>query len=615
MSNGFDQLGQYTFEGPVGIGKISLAAKLDVDGDIKADSLNISRDVTAGKYFGNGSNLTGIQLEPNSINSAQLANNAVTTDKIADNAVTAAKIPDGAITLRKLDPSISFIPNGGVVTAQLADNAVTTAKIADNSITTPKIVNGAITRDKLDPSISFNIPDGGVGTVQLANNAVTTPKIADNSITTPKIVNGAITRDKLDPSISFNIPNGGVGTVQLANNAVTTPKIADNSITTPKIVNGAITRDKLDPSISLGGGDSLWEVTAGGITNKIGNFVGIKGAITPSVGNVETAGIMFPKDPGGGSGDAAWMRYYPRTGEACTLEIGISNDPDDHIALMPSAGNVGIGTITPQDKLDVAGNLRILTNSNPIKFTSAWSDFSSGASASPKNQAEISNDTGDFKTLMIVGNKSAGGGRRVSVWDRLEVNGDLGIGIQPGALLHVFAPDNRFGNAGGSIKLFPTDGTGADFTYDGGDDGVFTFTNTADTANKQGRTVFQSSQGTLLTLWNSGQVNVDQSLFVQGKQVQGSSRKIKENITDFSTAEAIETLAGLNPVKFNYRTDKEKEPVVGFIAEDVPELVATAERKGICALEIVAVLTKVIQQQQQELSCLKERLNVLEASV
>ncbi len=149
----------------------------------------------------------------------------------------------------------------------------------------------------------------------------------------------------------------------------------------------------------------------------------VNGAITPSVGNSENNGIMFPINPGGRGGDAAWIRYYVRGGEATTFEIGTSNDSDDHIALMPNAGNVGIGTSTPNDKLDVAGSLRILTGSNPIRFTSVWSAFPDAVT----NQAEISNDTGNYKTLMIVGNSSANLGRRVSIWDRLEVNGQLEV--------------------------------------------------------------------------------------------------------------------------------------------------------------------------------------------
>jgi hypothetical protein len=64
------------------------------------------------------------------------------------------------------------------------------------------------------------------------------------------------------------------------------------------------------------------------------------------------SGIRFSDNPGGGSYDAAWIQYYARSGESCTLEIGISNDADDHIALMPS-GHVGIGTTNPGAKLDI----------------------------------------------------------------------------------------------------------------------------------------------------------------------------------------------------------------------------------------------------------------------
>ena len=84
----------------------------------------------------------------------------------------------------------------------------------------------------------------------------------------------------------------------------------------------------------------------------------VSGCFTPSTGKIDSSGILFPKDPGGGSGDAAWLRYYPNSGESCLLEIGIANDIDDHIALMPS-GNVGIGTTTPGCKLDVNGNAYI----------------------------------------------------------------------------------------------------------------------------------------------------------------------------------------------------------------------------------------------------------------
>jgi hypothetical protein len=81
--------------------------------------------------------------------------------------------------------------------------------------------------------------------------------------------------------------------------------------------------------------------------------------------------------------------------------------------------------------MDVTGNVEFLSASNPIRVSSGWTAFPDPVT----NRAEISNDTGTFRTLMIVGNRSAGLGRRVSVWDRLEVNGSLhvtGAATKPG---------------------------------------------------------------------------------------------------------------------------------------------------------------------------------------
>lgn len=84
----------------------------------------------------------------------------------------------------------------------------------------------------------------------------------------------------------------------------------------------------------------------------------------------------------------------------------------------PVAGNVTPLLSVRETVLDVS-----LTG-NPLRFSSGWSDFP----ASGTNRAEISNDTGTYKTLMIIGNRSNNPAiRRVSVWDRLEVNGDLAV--------------------------------------------------------------------------------------------------------------------------------------------------------------------------------------------
>lgn len=94
---------------------------------------------------------------------------------------------------------------------------------------------------------------------------------------------------------------------------------------------------------------------------------------------------------------------------------------------------------------------------------------------------------------------------------------------------------------------------------------------------------------------------------VGGVWTNSSSRKDKENIADLTFEEALAVLAALEPVRFNYKADSEDD-FVGFIAEDVPDLVASKDRNGLSAMDIVAVLTKVVQAQQAQIEELEARL-------
>jgi hypothetical protein len=85
-----------------------------------------------------------------------------------------------------------------------------------------------------------------------------------------------------------------------------------------------------------------------------------------------------------------------------------------------------------------------------------------------------------------------------------------------------------------------------------------------------------------------------------GAWVDGSSIEFKENVRSLNAEDARKTLDGLNPVIYNYKQDKEEEHL-GFIAEEVPELVAMKDRKGLSAMDVVSVLTKVVQDQQKKI--------------
>ncbi len=101
------------------------------------------------------------------------------------------------------------------------------------------------------------------------------------------------------------------------------------------------------------------------------------------------------------------------------------------------------------------------------------------------------------------------------------------------------------------------------------------------------------------------------SLTAGGVWTNASSRSLKENIQGLSSNEAMDTLKNLNPVKYNYKADKE-ENHVGFIAEDAPELVASKDKKGMSPMDVVAVLTKVVQEQQKTIAELQEKVTKLE---
>ncbi len=93
-----------------------------------------------------------------------------------------------------------------------------------------------------------------------------------------------------------------------------------------------------------------------------------------------------------------------------------------------------------------------------------------------------------------------------------------------------------------------------------------------------------------------------------GVWTNASSKEYKENIHDLTGDEALEALLQLAPKKYNYKVEQTEE-YLGFIAEEVPELVATKDRKSLSPMDIVAVLTKVVQQQQKRIEELEARFD------
>ncbi|MBC8417949.1 MAG: tail fiber domain-containing protein [Desulfobacterales bacterium] len=97
-----------------------------------------------------------------------------------------------------------------------------------------------------------------------------------------------------------------------------------------------------------------------------------------------------------------------------------------------------------------------------------------------------------------------------------------------------------------------------------------------------------------------------------GVWTNASSREYKTDVKQLTTEKAMDTLTQLKPVEFAYKTDSQ-EKHVGFIAEDAPELVASKDRKGMSSMDVVAVLTKVVQEQQKVVQ--EQRATIAELSI
>ena len=87
--------------------------------------------------------------------------------------------------------------------------------------------------------------------------------------------------------------------------------------------------------------------------------------IQPSVGSGTNSGIEWQNNPGGGTGDRAFIKYYVESGENTKLLIGIENEADDDLRLQATNSSFS-GRLTVDDDLTVTNNF--IVNGNTATF-------------------------------------------------------------------------------------------------------------------------------------------------------------------------------------------------------------------------------------------------------
>lgn len=85
------------------------------------------------------------------------------------------------------------------------------------------------------------------------------------------------------------------------------------------------------------------------------------------------------------------------------------------------------------------------------------------------------------------------------------------------------------------------------------------------------------------------------------------SAALKKDIEPMSSADAAAIVDGLEPVNFRWIKD-DKEKRLGFVAEDCPHSVTTPDRDAIFIVDVVAALTKVVRDQSKTIAGLQSRI-------
>ena len=233
-----------------------------------------------------------------------------------------------------------------------------------------------------------------------------------------------------------------------------------------------------------------------------------------------------------------------------------------------ASGKVGIGTASPDEKLHVDENANVATI-GLVKNT----NLGTSTVAVLRAQSDVANGTfqSHASTRVI-----AHFGQTIGGWSEL-------LNITGNGLI--------VGSIGATPLILGTNNANRIHVTSGGNVGI----GTAAPANP-----LQMASGALVT--------------AGGVWTNASSRALKQDIRELTAQEAHGALGQLSPVRYTSKADP-TEHHVGFIAEDVPDLVATKDRKALSPMDIVAVLARVVQEQQKTVEAQQKNIAELAAKI
>jgi endosialidase-like protein len=315
--------------------------------------------------------------------------------------------------------------------------------------------------------------------------------------------------------------------------------------------------------------------------------------------------------------------------DASTVPFTIEGGAPDHSLYVRSNGNLGLGTSTPGAKLHLYGSATAdaigSAGPDPVSgpaFNFGYAGTSIGRGVGFLNVRPDASATAPNPSLRLF---------TVNVERMIITNtGNVGIGTSsPEAKLHVFGSSTADTIIGLGPNPDGSPGTESAFNVFYGGATAGRGAGMLNVRPDSGATAPNPS----LRFWvaNTERMIIDNEGFIGlgvanptspihhssgailtsgGTWQNASSRELKRDIAKLAADEARTTLQGLEPVKFAYKVDP-KERHVGFIAEDVPDLVAAPDRKSLSPMDLVAVLTRVVQEQQKAIDTLSATVGEL----
>jgi hypothetical protein len=285
-----------------------------------------------------------------------------------------------------------------------------------------------------------------------------------------------------------------------------------------------------------------------------------------------------------------------------------------------SSGNVGIGTSSPANKLDVKGSATDFvgissTNTNSSGATTATSALRLGITNTVREVftsiKTVEEGVDENKTALVFSTTNIGA--ILTEVARIDSSGNVGIGTSsPGSKLTVIGTStvgnfSASGNAtSATVQIQAANGDGYDarlyFECPGVNSGGLTYQRANARLYAYSQSEFSGPYVSALgTSWTTG-----------------SDIRLKTNIQDITYG--LASVMALSPKKYAYINNAEKQ-CFGLIAQDVidviPEVVdAPQDASAMMGIEyqaLIPVLVKAIQEQQALITALTTRITALES--